>query len=264
MLRITRDENNVISFVQTNEGYFKYTFLLKPYEGTYNGKPVEPVYKTNFYTEDEDTIQTLVTYAQEVANANWGKGKQVDLSRIKLPFEFIDADGNKTYNFENNNPHVGIELKTRSKWQPKLYFIDATGYGVEVTEETQGEIYSGMVGEVVVNFAPYNLGGNYGITCYLNAACKTKTGTPFKTGPQVTADMFTRPDAQQVQTNTSGFGIQPQEVKEEPIGVTNVVNQTPVTQAKANIQPSKTVVNSTPQSTQTNDIHSVLNNLLKK
>ena len=69
-------------------------------------------------------------------------------------------------------------LKTTTNKQPKIHIRDeGSGLAHEITEDEVDEIYSGMIGEAIIQFSPYNYLGRKGITCYLNAVCKTGDGT---------------------------------------------------------------------------------------
>lgn len=168
MLKVKRDpETNRIRRLQTGDVMFSYAFLTTVRPDTDFKKGT---YGADLIIQDEETLGAIKEYIQEVmedAIENTWDGK---LSKdLHIPLKKGDEES------EIEAGHY--VLKTTTKKQPKLLIRDSeTGLAHEITEDEVDDIYSGMIGEAIIQLAPYNYNGKKGITCYLNAVCKTGDG----------------------------------------------------------------------------------------
>lgn len=171
-LKVTRHpETGKIIRIKTGEGVFSYSYLVSP-------RPEDSLnpgtYGTDFIIKDDETLSAIKEYLKEQIVEGkerfWNNTVPKDL-HIPLRQGKEDVELERGY----------WVLSTKSKSQPALFILDKeTGRAREVeTEEDMYEIYSGMVGEVIIALRPYSYKGIRGITCYVNAVCKTGTGTPI-------------------------------------------------------------------------------------
>lgn len=170
-LKINRNEDDLIVSIQTNPGVFSYAFLLEP-------RPEKDLkagtYGTDLIIRDKETIAAIKEYLNQEMKISKDKhwdGKTP--KKLHLPLKKGDEDSELT-----KGAYV---LKTSTAYEPKVLIRDPeTGRAHNVDRETEAdEIYSGMIGEIIVTFKGYNYSGNKGITAYITAACKTDAGTPL-------------------------------------------------------------------------------------
>jgi hypothetical protein len=171
-LKINRNDDDKIVSVKTGEGVFSYAFLTTPRpESDFKSG----TYGTDFIIRDKETLAALKEYLNQVMKSakdeHWG-GKIPVPAKLHIPLKKGDEDNELT-----KGAYV---LKTATKNMPKVLIRDTrTGRAIEIDEDRYGEIYSGMVGEIIVTFKGYSFSGNKGITAYISAACKTGDGTPL-------------------------------------------------------------------------------------
>jgi len=161
-----------IRSIQTAESIFSYAYLVSPRpESDFKAG----TFGTDLIIRDDETIAAIKEYINQVmkeAKEDAWDGKVP--KNLSLPVRMGDD--------EIPLEAGALVLKTSTKIQPKVFIRDKdTGKAREVTEEEieDGEIYSGMLGEVIFSLRAYNYNGVKGITAYINAACKTGIGTPL-------------------------------------------------------------------------------------
>jgi len=182
-LRVKRHtESGVITEIQTNPGVFSYSYLAFPRpEGSFGAGN----YGTEFIIHDEETLNAIREYLSEKikeGQADKWKGK-FNPKTLNLPLRKGDDD---------NELEAGKwVLKTSTQSQPKLFILNNdTGRAHEVEEDELDEIYSGMEGEIIFSFYVYSYLGKNGVKAYINAACKTGTGTPIGSSRTDYVDAF--------------------------------------------------------------------------
>ncbi len=168
-LKINRNDDNKIVSLQTNDGVFSFAYLVEPRpESDFKAGH----YGTDFVTRDPETLKAIKEYLNEVIQT-----AVKDVWENKMPKEMLLPlkKGDEASDLTKG----AYVLKTHTKHEPKVYIRNESGRALEVTPDEFSDIYSGMIGEVVIKFSAYSYGGNKGITAYLSAACKTANGTPL-------------------------------------------------------------------------------------
>lgn len=166
-VKFNRNEDDRIMSLQTNPGVFSYAYLTQPRpESDYKaGK-----YGTDFVIRDQETLKALKEYLKQAIDEGtekeWG-GKTP--KKLSIPLKKGD-DGSEV----TKGAYV---LKTSTTYKPNLWIRGENGRAHEAEEDEYDDLYSGMEGLVVVKLVPFNYNGNKGITCYLDAVCKTGEGT---------------------------------------------------------------------------------------
>lgn len=117
---------------------------------------------------DKDTlakISAAIKAAKEVGKSKLANSKGFTPTNIKMPLH--DGNGERPGIPEYEDK---VYFNCTSKQKPLL----ANRRGGAITE--QGEIYSGCYARVLVNFSAFSMGGNSGITAYLQAVQKVRDG----------------------------------------------------------------------------------------
>ena len=178
---------------------FSYCHLFQPVKQNENATPK---YSTTILlpksnVQDKAAIDRAIEQAiTEGLNKKWNGVKP---PYIAIPIR--DGDGVR----ESGEP-FGAECKgcwvftARSNQAPGV--VDAQVQNII----NPTEVYSGMYGNVNVNFYPYNFNGTKGIACGLNHVQKTHDGEPLGSSRVSAADAF-QPDAQQ---DAASYGAPPQ------------------------------------------------------
>lgn len=205
MFKVNRNEEGQIRSIQTAESVFSYSYLVNPRpESDFKAG----TYGTDLIIRDADTIAAIKEYISQVMReakeSSWDGKIPKNLS---LPIRV----GDDSIPLEAG----ALVLKTSTKIQPRVFIRDkSTGKPHEVTEEEieNGEIYSGMLGEIIFSFRPYNYNGVKGITAYVNAACKTGIGTPLGTKYDYEKEFSDDPEEtedEEVDEALASFSIRP-------------------------------------------------------
>jgi len=233
MLKVTRDpETNRIKRLQTGDVMFSYAFLttVRPETDFKKG-----TYGADLIIQDEETLEAVKEYIQEVMESaledTW-EGKMSKTLYVPL------KKGNEESEVEAGH----YVLKTTTRKQPKLLIRDEeTGVAHEITEDEVDDIYSGMIGEAIIQLSAYNYNGQKGITCYLNAVCKTGDGTPL--GGNVSYENefslgseFDEPTNAKAEVKSGSKKKKPVVVEEEPddaLSLDALINGSVVTKGKA-------------------------------
>jgi len=166
----TNPETGKVSSLHLSDVTFSYSYLVSPRPET----DFSPgTYGSELIIDDMETIKGIKEYLNEVleeAKSTVWDGKLP--KKLNLPLK---------KGREDKELEVGkFILKTSTKNQPKLFIREEDETRArEVTEENLDEIYAGMIGEAVVKFKAYSYNGINGVKAYLNAVCKTGTGTPL-------------------------------------------------------------------------------------
>jgi hypothetical protein len=181
--------------VVTNEVRFSYVNLLKPRASQLGG---EPKYSVTLLIPKNDVVTKQRIDAAIEAAKQKGKAEKwngVIPPQVAIPIH--DGDGVKPSDGMPFGPeckgHWVLSASTGVDFPPKIVdanlnpIIDAT------------EVYSGMYGQIAVNFSPYANAGKKGVGCYISTNVrKTRDGEPLgASAPDAASDFGGAPQASQ-------------------------------------------------------------------
>jgi hypothetical protein len=183
--------------------------LLEPKAFVENGKPKgDPKYSANFNFEAEsEDLKALKTLAAKLARAKWPDQpfflttqEGIKIPQIIFPFASGDkfADARKAKGKDDGEYMRGkVVVSSRSKYEPRLSYIDANGHIVDLEGEmakqaAKGKFYPGVEVLAQFNLVPYDAVGNNGkagVKAYLNMVLSTGKGARIS-GGQTAAEAF--------------------------------------------------------------------------
>ncbi|MFA1819030.1 DUF2815 family protein [Virgibacillus oceani] len=183
--------------VVTGEVRFSFVSLLKPSEGQYGG---EPKYSVTVLLPKSDTAtKAKIDAAIEAAKQ---KGKEKNWNGVIPPNVAIpihDGDGVKPSDGmpfgEECKGHWVFTATTKPDYPPKVVDQNMN----QIIDPT--EVYSGMYGQIAVNFNPYKFAGKSGVGVYISTnVLKTRDGEPLAgSAPDAASDFGGAPQQPQQQ-----------------------------------------------------------------
>ena len=177
---------NDLTRVTTGEVRFSYCHLFKPYAAMVGQEEKDSVTvlvpKTD--VETMNRINTAIEAAKQRGISEKWNGQCPPI----VPTPVHDGDGVR--------PSDGMEFGPECKGHWVFTASAKVDYPPEVVDLTgnpilnQSEVYSGMYGNVNVNFFPYSYGGKKGIGCGLGPVRKTRDGEALGGGAITAAQAF--------------------------------------------------------------------------
>lgn len=167
MSKLTRDpKTGKITRLRVTDAIVQYPALVEPRDD----RDLKPgTYGAQLIIQDEETAKLIKEYATEIVKEAISNDWKKMPKKLSLPYAKGDDD---------REAETGSTiLKTNSGFQPKLY-IRRPGQRTIALDDNE-EYYAGMIADADVIFKAFNVTGNVGVTCYLQAICKVGDGEPL-------------------------------------------------------------------------------------